>query len=168
MTLDVSGYVQTWPWIPTDMSRHDPGCEQICPDMTLDTSRLNVTVKRIVHLLILSAALVQCNRIFALTNPPLLMDAAPAISMMSSKRLMLPEPVTLQAWLINGTSRSSYLHSPGISFKLLQATLTASLAHVVWVWLAITDAITKRIVTELVARSEERRVGKECRSRWSP
>ena len=29
-------------------------------------------------------------------------------------------------------------------------------------------AITPRTTIELPARSEERRVGKECRSRWSP
>src|ERR1043166_849351 len=32
----------------------------------------------------------------------------------------------------------------------------------------LTDDITPDEITRLMARSEERRVGKECRSRWSP
>ena len=32
----------------------------------------------------------------------------------------------------------------------------------------ICDAISDAILDALIARSEERRVGKECRSRWSP
>ena len=48
-------------------------------------------------------------------------------------------------------------------------------AEVIWYWTTLYDqsdfyqwAITDRLTGELLGRSEERRVGKECRSRWSP
>ena len=40
-------------------------------------------------------------------------------------------------------------------------------AFLTYIWLGILEAVTI-IVTLLPMRSEERRVGKECRSRWSP
>jgi len=35
-------------------------------------------------------------------------------------------------------------------------------------WTGVVVALGITLITTLVARSEERRVGKECRSRWSP
>src|SRR2546430_16723981 len=50
---------------------------------------------------------------------------------------------------------------------LLVRSSSAAAAQLVPVWVAVTAFVTLAGVA-LVLRSEERRVGKECRSRWSP
>src|SRR3712207_9211850 len=53
----------------------------------------------------------------------------------------------------------------------VQPNMQTSLAHIRCVdglEITIVEPILKGIIAFLQARSEERRVGKECRSRWSP
>src|SRR2546427_7211378 len=52
------------------------------------------------------------------------------------------------------------------TIPLGMVTLLAGYADVVLMW--IQDQLTPRALLGSTIRSEERRVGKECRSRWSP
>src|SRR2546426_6548656 len=50
------------------------------------------------------------------------------------------------------------------AMKLMWSSINISEPPVSCVWIAPAELVTTRILQ----RSEERRVGKECRSRWSP
>jgi len=70
---------------------------------------------------------------------------------------------TFQASWIPRIGASFHLGMDGLSLAMVLLTLFLGLASVICSWTEITDR-----VAFFHFRSEERRVGKECRSRWSP
>src|SRR5688572_33049922 len=75
----------------------------------------------------------------------------------------VPEAVHLRAEVVGHKQR-------GAMERKALATCRESgnvLLHLHAAWTAIADDLRRRMPRPLV-RSEERRVGKECRSRWSP
>ena len=65
----------------------------------------------------------------------------------------------------------NYDNADAESFALHDAQLVLARSYGFDSWpklKAYVDGVTIRRLVEAVARSEERRVGKECRSRWSP
>src|SRR5258707_15771949 len=53
--------------------------------------------------------------------------------------------------------------------KFTKLGAVVSLSVMVWAWLALLPQASVTVqVRVMTLRSEERRVGKECRSRWSP
>src|SRR5438094_10122729 len=71
-------------------------------------------------------------------------------------------------------SREDYLYDDIIDLELAQrehrrfVTVLERFAQVYEVRTLLTELVTRPDVREFLVRSEERRVGKECRSRWSP
>ena len=86
-------------------------------------------------------------------------DALPFPSGASGTRGPLSAQVPVHARLLFSHTHS--LHPPPHAHS--HRACTRTLAHSL-----LTCWLTLRLCTRLHARSEERRVGKECRSRWSP
>ena len=71
--------------------------------------------------------------------------------------------------------RYSYYNFGGITLELAAQTLRIGLLNFILIGMGLWFAAKRRLPAlpclagaELLVRSEERRVGKECRSRWSP
>ena len=78
------------------------------------------------------------------------------------------EPEALQAWQERGADLTDGVWEPGYCIGRAcwgQGLMTEALQAVVDYWFTRTDSTWLACCH---ARSEERRVGKECRSRWSP
>src|SRR2546425_9973619 len=85
-------------------------------------------------------------------------------------------PYLLHLWGVkDGTERLAALDPEAIKLRTLETLsgLVLRISHARPLILAVEDLhcidrASEDLLTALVARSEERRVGKECRSRWSP
>ena len=87
-----------------------------------------------------------------------------------SGRILPPTEAQLEGWRAIRSGRHTLIAAPTGSGKTLAAFLT-SIDQLLRESLEsgqLPDEVRVIYVSPLKARSEERRVGKECRSRWSP
>src|SRR3712207_6055324 len=82
-----------------------------------------------------------------------------------SDSLLVPGFVDLQ---LNGAFGVDVASEPSRLAELSEAILSTGTTAYLPTIISSPEALYEEVLPELAARSEERRVGKECRSRWSP
>src|SRR3712207_9582257 len=81
------------------------------------------------------------------------------------RSLLVPGFVDLQ---VNGAFGVDVASEPSRLAELSEAILSTGTTAYLPTIISSPGALYEEVLPELAARSEERRVGKECRSRWSP